>query len=53
MKCVKEFLGHADIRTTERYTKLADQALVRVLRPIQRGASDKVERDQKRGSSRG
>ena len=41
LKYVKEFLGHADIRTTERYAKLADQTLVQVLRPLQRGASDK------------
>ena len=32
---VQKLLRHADPRTTERYAKLADDALVRVLRPRQ------------------
>jgi integrase len=33
LKHVQDFLGHADIRSTERYAKLQSAALVHVLRP--------------------
>ena len=36
MGLIKEFLGHADIRSTERYAKLAAPTLVQMLRPVDR-----------------
>ena len=41
MGLIKEFLGHADTRSTERYAKLAAPTLVQLLRPVDRGAGDK------------
>jgi len=32
-RLLQKFLGHADVRSTRRYARLADSALVRVLRP--------------------
>ncbi len=38
---VQKFLGHSDPRTTERYAKLADSALVTALKP----SSDRLHRE--------
>jgi hypothetical protein len=33
-RALQRFLGHADLRSTRRYAKMADEALVTVLRPV-------------------
>ncbi len=37
---IQEFLGHADVRSTRRYARLANQALISVLRPREIGKSE-------------
>ena len=43
---LQTFLGHASIESTRRYARLADNALVEVLRRPEKAASDKGSRDE-------
>jgi hypothetical protein len=43
---LQTFLGHASIESTRRYARLADNALLEVLRPSKKRASDKPSRDE-------
>jgi len=46
---LQRFLGHASVHSTRRYARLADNAMLEVLRPTKAGerqASDKVSRDK-------
>ncbi len=44
-RALQRFLGHADLRSTRRYAKMADEALVTVLRP---GVASSEEEDLSR-----
>ena len=39
-RALQRFLGHADLRSTRRYAKMADEALVTVLRPVVASTED-------------
>ena len=43
---LQTFLGHPSIESTRRYARLADNALLEVLRPSKKRASDKAPRDE-------